>query len=88
MRNLTCPEPFNISLVDYAGFRFTSEIVYPVPSHVPRETVAHSNNFLAYQASFSAIFTSAHKSYLTCPYPTRGIDKKRIITPVGNKLVV
>ena len=31
--------------------------------------------FLAYPTRLSAIFTSADKSYLTYPYPTRGIDK-------------
>ena len=46
--------------------------------------------FLAYQTRFTAIFTSADKSYLrpTYLYPTRGIDKKRIITRVVNTLVV
>ena len=36
----------------------------------------------------STIFTSANKSYLTYPYPTRGVDKKRIRTRVVNILVV
>ena len=40
--------------------------------------------FLAYRTRFSAIFTSADKPYLTYPYPIRGIDKKRITTPVVN----
>ena len=31
--------------------------------------------FLSHQTRFSAIFTNANKSYLTYPYPTRGIDK-------------
>ena len=44
--------------------------------------------FLIYQTRFSAIFTSADKSYLTYPYPTRGIDKKRITTRVVNTLAV
>ena len=34
------------------------------------------------------IFTSAVKSYLTYPYPTRGIYKNRITTRVVNTLVV
>ena len=33
------------------------------------------NKILAYQTSFFAVFTSAEKSYLKYPYPTRGIDK-------------
>ena len=32
---------------------------------------------LAYQTRYFLIFTSAFKSYLTYPYQTRGIDKKR-----------
>ena len=44
--------------------------------------------FLAYQTSFSAIFTSADKPYLTYPYPIRGMDKKRITTRDVNTLVV
>ena len=44
--------------------------------------------FLAYQTRFSTIFPSADKSYLTYPYPTRGIDKKLTITCVINTLVV
>ena len=36
----------------------------------------------------SYIPLSEHKSYLTYPYPTRGIDKKRITTRVVNTLVV
>ena len=45
-------------------------------------------SFLAYQTRFNTIFTSADKSYLTYPYPTRGIDKNRIPTHVVNTLVV
>ena len=37
---------------------------------------------LAHQTRFSAIFTCDEKSYLTYPYPTRGVDKKRITTRV------
>ena len=33
-------------------------------------------HILAYQTRFSAIFTSADKSYLASPYPTCGIDNK------------
>ena len=43
--------------------------------------------FLAHQIRFSVIFTSADKSHLTYPYPTRGIDKNRITTRVVNTLV-
>ena len=32
---------------------------------------------LPYQTRFSAIFASADKSYLTHPYPTRGVDKNK-----------
>ena len=38
---------------------------------------SHKNKeCLAYQTRFSSIFTSADKSDLTYPYPTRDIDKK------------
>ena len=46
------------------------------------------HHFLAHQTRFSAIFTSADKSYLTYRYPTRGIDKKCITTRDVNTLVV
>ena len=44
--------------------------------------------FHAYQTRKSEISTGAVKSYLTYPYPTRGIDKNRITTRVVNTLVV
>ena len=44
--------------------------------------------FHAYRTEFSAIFTGADKSYLTYPYPTSGIDKKRTTAHVVNTLVV
>ena len=44
--------------------------------------------FLAYQIRFSKIFTNADKPYLTYPYPSRGIDKKRITSHDVNTLVV
>ena len=47
-----------------------------------------SLNFHQIPSLFSAIFTGADKSYLTYPYPTRGIDKKRTTTCVVNTLVV
>ena len=50
--------------------------------------MVHNRYFLAHQTRFSAIFSSADKIYLTYPYPTRGIDKKRITTRVVNTLVV
>ena len=43
--------------------------------------------FLAYQTRVSSIFTSADKSYLTYPYPTRGMDKKQITTRDVNTLL-
>ena len=50
---------------------------------------ARNYMFLAYQTRFSAIFSSANKSYFTYHYPTCGIDKKkRITTRVVNTLIV
>ena len=44
-------------------------------------------SLLVCEKRFSTIFTSADKSYLTYPYPTRFVDKIRISTRVVNTRV-
>ena len=44
-----------------------------------RQVVGECKYILAYRTRFSAIFTSADKSYPTYPYLTRGIDKKSVV---------
>ena len=50
-----------------------------MPEISPRGLGLGEYKILAYQTRFSAIFSGTDKS-LTYPYPTRGVDKKRIIT--------
>ena len=85
---LTCPTNFREHWLRITAWHHCVSLLMPYSYphdgiFNPHITTIKDSYILAYQTRFSAIFTSADKSYLTYPYPTRGIDKKQRTTRVA-----
>ena len=77
-----------LSKEEYARKRIHNGFSVQIENSVTRVTVRHYNSYPR-DGIFNQHLKTIKDSYnLTRPYPTRGVDKKRIRTRVVNTLVV